>query len=184
MRLLPLAALIAGACLLLPAGAAADFQTFYDDYRADGAIDGCAQSPAGLSAALGDIPSDVRVYDPGFADAINAALEQAATGCETAPQKAAGAIEDVVISADGSPGPAPPEPAGLAVPDSDRDLPAVLIALSLLLAAALAVAALIGVATRYGWDLRGRLAPVGGALRGTERRLSDGIRSLLDRLGF
>lgn len=183
MRLRTLATLIVGASLLLPATAAADFQTFYDDYRADGVIDGCAQSPAQLSAALGDIPADVREYDPGFADAINAALEQAATGCGTAPQEAA-AIEDEVISADGSPGPALPKRAGLAVPDSGRDMPLVLVAVSVLLAATLAFAALLAVANRYGWDLRGRLAPVGGALRGAERRLADSLRSLRDRLGF
>ena len=156
MRLRLVATLVAGAALLAPAGAAADFQTFYDDYRADGAIDGCAQSPAELSAALGDIPADVREYDPAFADAINAALEQAAIGCGSEPQKAA-AIKDEVISADGSPGPAVPKSAGLVVADSDRDMPPVLVALSLLLAATLAVAALIGLSNRYGWDLPGRL---------------------------
>jgi hypothetical protein len=183
MRLPTLATLIVGAALLLPAGATADFQTFYDDYRADGVIDGCAQSPTALSAALGDIPSDVRVYDPGFADAINAALDQAATGCDEAPQEA-GALKNEVIAADGSPGPARPQRAGLAASESGSDMPPVLAALSALLAAVLAVAVLLGLADRYGWDLRGRLAPVGGALRGAERRVSDSIRSLLDRLGF
>jgi len=166
MRLHRLATLLAGASLVLPAAAAADFQTFYDDYRADGVIDGCAQSPAALSAALGDIPSDVRVYDPGFADAINAALEQAATACVTAPQEAAAEIKDVVITADGSPGPAVPERAVLEVPDSGRDMPLVLVALSVLLAGALGAAALLTLSERYGWDLPGRL------------------RALRSRLGF
>jgi hypothetical protein len=183
MRLRWLATLIAGAVLVLPAAAAADFQTFYDDYRADGVIDGCAQSPGELSSALGDIPADVREYDPAFADAINTALEQAATGCEAAPQEAA-ALKNEVIAADGSPGPALPQRAGLAVPESGSDMPPVLVGFSVLLAAALAVAVLVGLADRYSWDLRGRLAPVGGALRGAERRLADSIRSLLDRLGF
>jgi len=166
MRFRTLATLIAGTLLLLPAGAAADFQTFYDDYRADGVIDGCAQSPAELSAALGDIPADVREYDPAFADAINAALDQAASGCGTAPQESAAALKNEVISDDGSPGPATPEQAALTVPDSGRDLPLVLVALSVLLAGTLGVAALIALSERYGWDLPGRL------------------RALRNRLGF
>jgi len=144
MRPRPLATLIAATALLLPGTAAADFQTFYDDYRADGVIDGCAQSPGELSAALGDIPADVREYDPAFADAINAALEQAATGCGTAPREAAAEIENEVIAKDGSPGPAPPRSAGLAVPESGTDMPPILVALSLLLAAGLAAAAYVG----------------------------------------
>ncbi len=114
-------------------------------------IDGCAQSPGELSAALGDIPADVREYDPAFADAINAALEQAATGCGAAPQEAGAEIENEVISGDGSPGPAPPRSAGLAVPDSGTDMPPILIALSLLLAAGLGAAAYVGLRS-----LRGR----------------------------
>ena len=157
MRLRTLATAAAGIALLLPASAAADFQTFYDDYRADGVIDGCAQSPGQLSAALGDIPADVREYDPGFADAINAALEQAASGCDESPAKSAAEIRDEVIASDGSPGPAPPKGAGLAVPDDGRDMPAVLVALSVLLAAGLGCAALLALSNRYGWDLPGRL---------------------------
>ena len=183
MRLRTLVTLLAGAALVLPAGAAADFQTFYDDYRADGVIDGCSQSPGALTAALGDIPADVREYDPAFADAINTALEQAATGCGTAPRKAAAAIKNEVISQDGSPGPAVLERAALPVPETGRDIPPVLVALSLLLAAALAFAALVVASERFGWDLRGRLAPVGGALRGAERRISDRLRSRRNRSG-
>jgi hypothetical protein len=184
MRIRPLAALIAGAALLLPATAAADVQTLFDDYRADNVIDGCAQSPAELSAALGEIPADVRVYDPGFADALNAALEQAATVCRTAPRQAVAQLENQLIAEDGSPGPAVPERGALMVPETDRDMPPVLVGLSALLLAALAAAALLGLSHRYGWDLRGRLAPAGAAMRSAERRLGDGLRSLLDRLGF
>ena len=162
MRLHWIAPLIGAVGLLLPAAAAADFQTFYDDYRADGVIDGCSQSPDELSAALGDIPADVREYDPAFADAINAALEQAATGCGTAPPEAAATIRGEVISEDGSPGPAVPERAALAVPETGRDMPPVLVALSVLLAGALAVAALLAASDRYGWDLRGRLRSLRG----------------------
>ncbi|MGH2981858.1 MAG: hypothetical protein ACRDKV_07445 [Solirubrobacterales bacterium] len=183
-RFLATLAATAAAALLWAAPAGADFQTFYDDYRADGVIDGCSHSPSVLSSALNDIPADIREYDPAFAEAINAALEQAATGCGTGPQDAATSEEAVVLAADGSPGPAPPSPPAIPATGGDRDMPAILVALVAVLGLALAAAALLGAAHRYGWDLRCRLAPVGGAVRGAERRLSGGLRSLLDRLGF
>ena len=65
-----------------------------------------------------------------------------------------------------------------------RALPAVLTALIVLLGTTLATAALLLAAHLYGWDLRGRLAPVSGAAQGAERRLAEGLRSLRDRLGF
>jgi hypothetical protein len=174
--------IIAAAALALPASAAADFQTLYSDYRADGVIDGCAYSSSELSSGLSDIPADVRQYDPGFAAAINAALDQVAAGCGTAA-KVAGA-KDEVSAADGSPGPAVPHRLAFVAAGTGRGLPAVLVALIAILGAALAAAALLAGAHYYGWDLRSRLAPVSGAARGAERRIADRLRWLQDRLGL
>lgn len=185
MRLRPFATLTIAAAavvLLFPATAGADFQILFDDYRADGVIDGCAYSSSELTSGLGDIPTDISQYDPGFAEAINAGLEQAAAGCGVAPQEIVPKNE--VIAADGSPGPPVPRPPDFRAPDTDQGLPAVLVALIIVLGAALAAGAVLGAAHYYGWDLRGRLAPVSGAARGAERRLTDSLRSLLDRLGF
>ena len=168
--------------LLLPATATADFQSLYDDYRTDGVIDGCAYSTGELSAGLGEVPADVREYDPGFSDALNAALEQAAAGCGAAPQAAS--TKNEVSAPDGSPGPALPHATAFPAGDGGRALPAVLTALIALLGTTLATAALLLAAHLYGWDLRGRLAPVSGAVQGAERRLAEGLRSLRDRLGF
>ena len=147
--LLPLtiAACLSG--LLVPALAQADFQTLFNDYRADGTIDGCNYSESDLSAGLGSVPSDVRQYDPGFTDAINAALQQAAAGCNAGPQAAS--IANEVSAADGSPGPAPPKGLALAKPGDARDIPVVLIALMVALAAALGAAATWAAGRRYGW---------------------------------
>jgi hypothetical protein len=185
MRLRPLATLTISAAaivLLLPTTAQADFQTLFDDYRADGVIDGCTYSSSELSSGLSSIPTDISQYDPGFAEAINAALEQAAAGCGAAALEAVPKSE--VNAADGSPGPAAPDPVAFQTRDPDQGLPAVLIALIIALGAVLATGAVLGAAHFYGWDLRGRLAPVSGAARGAERRLADSLRSLLDRLGF
>jgi hypothetical protein len=175
---------VLAAALMLPAPASADFQTLYDDYRADGVINGCAFSSAELSSGLGEIPADVREYDPGFSEAINAALEQSASGCGQAPQEAARAIKNEITAADGSPGPAIPKAFVFAHPDDGRGLPAVLVGLMVLLGLALGTAALLGAAHYRGWDLRRRLAPASGAVRGVERRLAESLRSLRDRLGF
>jgi hypothetical protein len=171
----------AAAALLLAAAAQADFQTLYDDYRADGAIDGCTYSSNDLSSGLSDIPADVRQYDPGFAAAINGALDQVAAGCNAAP---AAPTKNEVAAADGSPGPAPPPALAIDASGSGREMPGVLVALIVVLGAVLAGGALLGAAHYYGWDLRGRLAPVSGAAQGAERRLADSLRSLLNRLGF
>ncbi|MEK6251454.1 MAG: hypothetical protein AABM43_05845 [Actinomycetota bacterium] len=133
----------AAAALLLVAPAQADFQTLYDDYRADGVIDGCAYSASELGSGLTDIPADVREYDPGFTDAINAALEQIATGCGTAP--AAAATKNEVAAADGSPGPAAPHPLAVHAAETGPALPGVLAALIVVLGAALATAAVVAV---------------------------------------
>jgi hypothetical protein len=162
MRLRPLLSLtiVIALALLLPASASADFQTLYDDYRTDGVIDGCSYSSNELSSGLGEIPADVREYDPGFSDALNAALEQAAAGCGLTPQAAGGKNE--VSAADGSPGPVAPKPVSFQTPTGGRGLPAVMTALIVLLGAALGAAAVLFAAHYYGWDLR----------------------SLRDRLGF
>jgi hypothetical protein len=143
-RLLATLTIAAAAAALLPAAPAqADFQTLYDDYRADGVIDGCAYSASELGSGLTDIPADVREYDPGFTDAINAALEQIAAGCSTAP--AAAPIKNEVAAADGSPGPAPPHPLAVHAAETGPALPGVLVALIVVLGAGLATAAVLAV---------------------------------------
>jgi hypothetical protein len=124
------------AALLLAPTAGAEFQNLYDDYRADGVIDGCSFPSSELSSGLTDIPADVREYDPGFAEAINAALEQAAGGCNVAPAEAA-ALKNEISAADGSPGPALPKGLAVAEVDGDQGLPAVLIALIVVVGAGL-----------------------------------------------
>ena len=156
MRSRPLAKMLALAALTLlalPAFASADFQTLYDDYRSDGSIDGCAYSTAQLSSGLNGIPADVREYDPGFSDAINAALEQAAGGCGVSPQAASDA-RNQISAADGSPGPAVQHGAAFRAGDEGRSMPLVLGGLIALLGAALAAAAVLVADQRYGWGLR------------------------------
>jgi hypothetical protein len=131
------------AALLLAAPAQADFQTLYNDYRADGVIDGCAYSAGELSSGLTDIPADVREYDPGFTDAINAALEQQAAGCNAAPQAALAKNE--VTASDGSPGPAVPHVLAIHAAATGRSMPAVLVALIGALGAVLGAAAVLAV---------------------------------------
>lgn len=139
---LTIAAAAAALLLVLAAPAQADFQTLYDDYHADGVIDGCAYSASELGSGLTDIPADVREYDPGFTDAINAALEQIAAGCRTAP---AAATKNEVAAADGSPGPAAPHPLAIHAAETGPALPGVLAALIVVLGAALATAAVLAV---------------------------------------
>ena len=163
MRLRSIATLTiaaAAAALLLAAPAEADFQTLYDDYHTDGVIDGCSYSSSELSSGLSDIPADVREYDPGFAVAINAALEQAAAGCGEGPQEAA-AIKNEISASDGSPGPAVPKSFAIPAVDGGRGLPAALIGLIAVLGLALAAAAALGVARYYGWDVRSVLNRLG-----------------------
>jgi hypothetical protein len=182
LRAVLILSLAAALALIVPAGAAADFQTLYDDYRTDGVIDGCSYSSSELSAGLSDIPADVREYDPGFSDALNAALEQVAAGCGVSPQ--ASAAKNQASAADGSPGPVAPKPVAFNDSGAGRGLPALLMAMIVFGAATLAAAALLLGSHYYGWDLRGRLAPVGGAARGAESRIAEAWRSLRDRLGF
>ena len=137
---------IAAAALLLAAPAQADFQTLYDDYHADGVIDGCSYSASELGAGLTDIPADVREYDPGFSDAINAALEQIAAGCGTAP--AVAATKNEVVAADGSPGPTVPRQLVVHAAEAGPALPGVLTALIVVMGAGLATAAVLVVRRR------------------------------------
>jgi hypothetical protein len=176
--LLLAATAVAAVALLMPTWASADFQTLYDDYRTDTVIDGCAYSSGELTSGLGDIPADIREYDPGFSNAINAALEQAAAGCGAAAPEATPKNE--VFAADGSPGPAPPRPRTVVIADTDEGLPALLVALIVLGTATLAAGAALAAAHYNGWDVRRGLAPVSGA----EERLAERLRSLRDRLGF
>jgi hypothetical protein len=138
----------AALALTAPGLAQADFQTLFNDYRADGTIDGCNYSQSELSAGLSSVPSDVRQYDPGFSGAINAALEQAAAGCNASPQAAS--VRNEISAADGSPGPAPPKGLALGNPGDARDIPAVLIALMVVLGAALGAAGALMAARRWG----------------------------------
>jgi hypothetical protein len=156
MRFLLPAILTALVALLLAAPAEADFQTLYDDYRADGVIDGCAYTSGELSNGLGDIPADVRQYDPGFPEALNAALDQVAAGCHATP---AAVARNEVTAADGSPGPAVPHGLAVQAGGPDRGLPGVLVALIAVLAAALGAAGVFALAHFYGWDLRPRRGP-------------------------
>jgi hypothetical protein len=149
--------------LALPAPAGADFRTLYDDYSSDGQIEGCDYEPSELTSSLGEIPADVREYDPAFSEALNTALEQLAAGCESS-------LEDTELAGgstaeDGSPGPSIPRAVSPEVAPDGGGLPAVLLAL-------------IAVARRYGWDLP-RGGP--GAARG---RLARGLWAVRDRLGF
>ncbi|MEK6278345.1 MAG: hypothetical protein AABM29_10075 [Actinomycetota bacterium] len=177
-----LLATVALGALALPASAAADFQTLYDDYRSDGQIDGCEYYSSDLTAGLGAIPADVREYDPGFAEALNAAFEQLAAGCGEQSQSPSG-VSGGVTADDGSPGPNKPRSVGLGFEDTDN-FPGILFAVILLLGATLAVAALLGAARFVGWDLRGQLAPLADAARILRDRLADGLWAVRDRLGF
>lgn len=140
---------IVAAALLGPAAAGADFQSLYDDYRADGVIDGCTYSSAELGSGLSDIPADVREYDPAYAEAINSALEQVAAGCDLQPAEIETPNE--ISAADGSPGPAPQRQVPLQIAGAGRDVPTVLVAVIVALAALLATSAVLALGGRYGW---------------------------------
>ena len=126
--------------------AGAGFDQLFGEYQTTGNIDGCAHTTADLSDALAAVPADVRAYDPGFADALNAALERRAAGCAgtrgslSVPLDAAGTIR----AADGSPGPRAPRRLTVASTDSGppSDLGAIVAALGIGAAAAAIGAAL------------------------------------------
>ena len=110
------AIVLAALALVLPAVAAAGSRELYEEYRRGGAIDGCAHGSGELSAALSGVPADIKAYDPGFADALNVALERRAAGCR-GDAAAADPLVPVAVAgtrraSDGSPGPRdPPTPA-------------------------------------------------------------------------
>jgi hypothetical protein len=141
---------LAIACLAsaAPAQGAPSFRALYDEYLRSGLVSGCAHSEAELQAALTSIPADVEAYDPGFSDALNAALENRAAGCAAAAP--APPARKGQTAADGSPGPArvrapltpAPEPSGPSV------LPVQLLFLGALAAAALFTAVLLSGAPR------------------------------------
>lgn len=184
MRLTGRAALLASLlCLLAPAIARADFGTLYRDYTADSAINGCKYPASELRAGLGQIPADVRQYDPQFELALESALEQRLGGCRAAAAAPASGrgIETV---ADGSPGPRPLRPAPLAAVAKDDGTPAVVVAMIVLLAAVLALAAILGLAGYFGWNLDEALAPARNGSRRLAERASDRLYAVRDRLGF
>jgi hypothetical protein len=146
MRRLP--ALLLALLFTLPPSAIAappraGFLQLYDAYQRSGVIAGCSYREADLRAALKEMPADVEAYDPGFADALNAALEQHAAGCEEGISTAPAAATGVIVAADGSPGPAiDPKRTADTAADAEASIPIPLIAL----AAVVALAALAGAA--------------------------------------
>jgi len=87
----PVTLLLAGA-LLLPASAHAgpseDFLAVYKSYQAAGVVNGCKFSAQKLASAKKGVPPDIDTYAPDFADALDAALRQRASGeCEKAAAK-------------------------------------------------------------------------------------------------
>jgi hypothetical protein len=169
------------ALLVLPAAAEADFQTLYDDYRNDGAINGCAYSSSDLTAGLSSIPADVREYDPGFAEALNSALEQLAAGCN--PTSDSFSDQAGATTADGSPAPPSPKPLRF-TEEGEAGPPAVLLGMMLLLAASLATAGLLAASRYYGWHLERPIGTFSRVGRGARDRLADGLWAVRDRLGF
>lgn len=105
----------------------------YDDYRANGRIDGCQNTEANLEEALETIPGDIAAYDPGFAEALNTALNDRALGCSGEDLGLGDALVAIPgASPDGSPGP-PPAPVSVigapAAPDGPSSAPLVALAL-------------------------------------------------------
>jgi hypothetical protein len=151
------------AVLLLPPSAAAaaapapvGFQGLYDEYQKLGFVYGCSHRESDLRSALSSIPADIAAYDPGFADALDAALEQRASGCSGAinspfPQTPASSA-GTVLADDGSPGPANQHPLGsLPAPEAaDTSIPPALIVLASLLGIALLAAAVQALRGRLG----------------------------------
>jgi hypothetical protein len=184
MRLTRRAVLVASLlCLLVPAIARADFGTLYRDYTADSAIDGCKYSASELRAGLGQIPADVRQYDPQFELALESALEQRLGGCKAAATGPAG-NRGIKTVADGSPSPRSLHPAPLAAVATDDGTPAVVVAMIVLLAAVLALAAILGLAGYFGWSVDEASAPLRNGSRRLAERASDRLYAVRDRLGF
>ena len=92
----------------------------YTDYRQTGLVNGCQRSPAELREALTSIPADIQAYDPGYAEALNAALAERGAGCEGEEEVdhiPTGAEEAV----DGSPSPRPPLIAAAPAPAGEEE---------------------------------------------------------------
>jgi hypothetical protein len=91
------------------APASAQVSSLYEEYLATGAVSGCTHPPGEIANAMKDIPADIRAYDPGFADALNTALEERASGCAAIQEQANNvllpATTGTVTAPDGSPGP-------------------------------------------------------------------------------
>jgi hypothetical protein len=103
LLLAPLAiALIVGAFAASAAGST--FSSLYREYLTTGGVNGCAHSQAELQAGLTSIPADIQAYDPGFADSLNAAIDQRTLGCSSQGQAQA-PPSHVPAAADGSPRP-------------------------------------------------------------------------------
>jgi hypothetical protein len=184
MRLTRRAALVAAlVCLLAPAIARADFGALYKDYTADATIDGCKYSASELRTGLGQIPADVRQYDPQFELALESALAQRLGGCRAVASSPAGS-RGIKTVADGSPSPRALHPAPLAAVAADDGTPAVVVAMIILLAAVLALAAILGLAGYFGWSLDLAPAPLRNASRRLAERASDRLHTVRDRLGF
>ena len=159
----PAVAVALAAVLLLPATAAAasalpqvGFQGLYDEYQRLGFVLGCSHRESDLRSALSSIPADIAAYDPGFADALDSALEQRASGCTGAPTspfpQTPVSSAGTVLADDGSPGPANQRPLGsLPAPEqADTSIPPALIVLASLLGIALLAAAVQAIRGRLG----------------------------------
>lgn len=89
--------------LAVPAAAAADdFQTIFQDYKADGQLNGCYKAYQ-LHNAGQQIPPDIEQYAPGFGDAVAGAQ----SGCNRGGRQPAEEEPVAPISA-GTPGPGTP----------------------------------------------------------------------------
>ena len=116
-----------GALAIAPAATA----SVYGDYASGGSLQSCSYTPEELRNALANVPPDIQQYDPGFVDALNAALANSASGaCDGGGGGAAqgggtgqpGAKSH--LAKDGSPKPtdASPGPAKLASAGGAADL--------------------------------------------------------------
>src|SRR5215212_349120 len=63
-----------------PCASADPFDDVFADYQKDGKIDPCAHSPEELQQAKADVPNDIDQYAPDFPAALDAAMEDRASG--------------------------------------------------------------------------------------------------------
>jgi hypothetical protein len=177
-------ALAVAALLVAPGTAAAQFERLYNEYKETGGrIDACAYSADELAAALGEIPADVRAYDPGFADALNQALDEQVGGCGQAQQRETpDEGGGTVVAEDGSPGPADPRPVRLAGGAEEPGFPLALAAAMAVAAALLGLGCGLALARYHRWRPAAGSRRAGGARRLGER-LSDSFWVLRDRFG-